>query len=190
MVYLPYMQGPVGPTNLTVRTAGDPEKMADTLWNEAHRQISLLRWRGATTQARLVNGTIAQDRMLAQLSGAFGLAGALLVLLGLFGLTAYEVSRRTVEVGVRIALGAHASDVVRLVLGRAVLLVGCGVVLGMSAAVALMRVLERLVYGVRALEPASLLPPALMLLAVGAAAAYCPARKAASVDPAATLREG
>jgi predicted permease len=189
IVYLPYMQGPIGATNLTIRTAGDPEKMADTLWNEAHRQAPLLRYRGVTTQARLVNGTIAHDRMLAQLSGAFGFAGALLVSLGLFGLTAYEVSRRTAELGVRIALGAQPRNVVRLVVGRAVLLVGCGVGLGMASEVAVMRITERLVYGVRATEPASLLVPAVMLLAIGAAAAYWPARRAASVDPVAVLRE-
>jgi ABC-type antimicrobial peptide transport system permease subunit len=179
----------MGGTHLTIRTAGDPEKMAETLWNEAHRQVPLLRYRGVTTQARLVNGTIAQDRMLAELSGAFGLAGALLVSLGLFGLTAYEVSRRTAELGVRIALGAQRSNVVRLVVSRAVLLVGCGVGLGMAAAVALMRITERLAYDVRATEPASLLVPALTLVAVGAAAAYWPARRAASVDPVAALRE-
>ncbi|HEY1341830.1 MAG TPA: ABC transporter permease [Bryobacteraceae bacterium] len=189
IVYLPYMQGLIDGANLTVRTAGDPEKMADTLWNEAHRQAPLLRYRGITTQARLVDGTIAQDRMLAELSGAFGFAGALLVSLGLFGLTAYEVSRRTAELGVRIALGAQRSHVVRLVVGRAVLLVCCGAGIGMAAAAALMRVSERLVYGVRATEPASLLVPWLMLVAVGATAAYWPARRAASVDPATALRE-
>jgi predicted permease len=189
IVYLPYMQGPVEGTNLVIRTAGDSEKMADTLWNEAHRQVPLLRWRGVTTQARLVNGTIAQDLMLAQLSGAFGFAGALLVSLGLFGLTAYEVSRRTSELGLRIALGAQRSDVVRLIVRRAVLLVGCGVGIGMASAVALMRIVERLVFAVRATEPASLLLPALALLAIGAAAAYGPARRAACVDPVTALRE-
>jgi len=189
IVYLPYMQGPIEGTNLTVRTAGEPEKMAETLWNEAHRRFPLLRYGGVTTQAQLVNGTIAQDRMLAQLSGIFGFAGALLVSLGLFGLTAYEVSRRTAELGVRIALGAQRSNLVRLVVGRAVLLVGCGATIGMASAVAVMRITERLVYGVRAMELASLLPPALILLAVGATAAYWPAREAASVDPVAALRE-
>lgn len=189
IVYLPYMQRPIEGANLAIRTVGDPEKIAETLWNEVHRQVPVLRYRGVTTQARLVNGTIAQDRMLARLSGAFGFAGALLVSLGLFGLTAYEVSRRTAELGVRIALGAQPSNIVRLVMGRAILLVGYGVGLGIVASVALMRITERLVYGVRAMEPASLLLPALMLLAVGAAAAQWPARRAASVDPISALRE-
>lgn len=188
IVYLPYLQGPVG-GNLTIRTTGDPEKMADALWNEAHRLVPLLRYRGVTTQARLVNGTIAQDRMMAQLSGAFGVTGALLVSLGLFGLTAYEVSRRTGELGVRIALGARRLNVIRLVVGRAVLLVCAGVGVGIIGSWALMRVAERLVYATRATEPASLLLPGLMLIVVGAAAAYWPARRAASVDPATALRQ-
>ncbi len=188
IVYLPYTQGSIEGANLAIRTVGDPGKMADTLWNEAHRQFPLLRYRGVTTQAQLVNGTIAQDRMLAQISGVFGFAGAFLVSLGLFGLTAYEVSRRTAELGIRIALGAKPSNVVRLVVGRAVLLVGCGVGLGMAAAIALMRVVERLVFGVRATEPLSLILPAFTLLAIGVTAAYLPARRAASVDPATVLR--
>jgi len=126
--------------------------------------------------------------MLAELSGIFGLAGALLVSLGLFGLMAYEVSRRTAELGVRIAFGAQRWNVVRLVVGRAVLLVGAGAIVGTASALAVMRAAERLVYGVRAMELASLLPPAVILLAMGAAAACLPARRAASVDPAATLR--
>jgi ABC-type antimicrobial peptide transport system permease subunit len=189
IVYLPHTQAPIEGTNLAIRTTGDPEKMADALWKEAHREVPLLRYRGVTTQSKLVNATIAQDRMLAELSGAFGFAGALLVSLGLFGLTAYEVSRRTAELGVRIALGAQRSNVVRLVVGRAVVLVACGVAAGMTLAVLLMRVSERLVYGVRATEPTSLLLPALILLAIGGTAAYLPARRAASVDPVVALRD-
>jgi predicted permease len=189
IVYLPHLQKPMEDANLIVRTIGDPERMANLLWNVAQRQAPVLRYHGATTQARLVNGTTAPDRMLAQLSGAFGLAGALLVTVGLFGLTAYDVSRRTAELAIRIALGAQPSSVVRQMVWRAVLLVGCGVGLGMIAAVALMRITERLVYGVRSTEAASLLIPALMLLAIGGAAAYVPARRAASVDPITALRE-
>jgi ABC-type antimicrobial peptide transport system permease subunit len=141
-----------------------------------------------TTQTKLVNASIAQDRMLAELSGIFAFAGALLVSLGLFGLTAYEVSRRTAELGVRIALGAQRSNVMRLVVGRAILLTGCGAGAGMALAFAVMRIAERLVFGVRAMDAASLVPPMAILLAIGSAAAYLPARRAASVDPASTLR--
>ncbi|PYR92667.1 MAG: hypothetical protein DMF84_12040 [Acidobacteria bacterium] len=79
IVYLPALQvpGPVGNPSLAIRTTGDPQRMADLLWTEAHNEVADLRWRGAGTQAQLVDGTIAQDRMLAQLSGAFGLTANL-----------------------------------------------------------------------------------------------------------------
>jgi predicted permease len=188
IVYIPYRQRPMEDANLVIRTTGDPERMSETLWNEIHRQNPVLRYRGATTQARLINGTIAPDRMLAQLSGAFGFAGALLVSLGLFGLTAYDVSRRTAELAIRIALGAQPSGVIRPMVWRAILVVACGAGIGMFAAVALMRIAQRLVYGVRAADPASLLIPAVALIAIGAVAAYWPARRVGSVDPAVVLR--
>lgn len=189
IVYLPYLQGPLEGAYLTIRTVGDPMKMVRTLWTEAHEAAPLLRYRGATTQDQLVDGTIAQDRMLAQLSAAFGVAGALLVLLGLFGVTAYEVSRRNAELGIRIALGAQRSSIIRLVVGRAVLLVGCGVLVGLTSAAGVMRLAQGLVYGVRAFDASNLLLPAMALLIIGAAAAYWPARRAASIDPVAAVRE-
>jgi ABC-type antimicrobial peptide transport system permease subunit len=162
--------------------------MAGLLSGERRREAPVLRIRRVVTQAQLVDGATAQDRMLAQLSGAFGLAGALLVCLGLFGVTAYDVSRRTAEFGIRIALGAQPSSVARMVVRHAIVLVGSGVGFGMVCSVAVTRIAERLVFGVRALDAASLLPPALMLLAIGVAAAYVPARRAASADPATALR--
>ena len=190
MVYLPYLQAPdpLGGANIAVRTAANPQQMADLLWKEARGESPHLRFQGATTQARLVEGTIAQDRMLAQLSSFFGLAAAALVCLGLYGLTAYEVSRRTAEIGVRIALGAQRRDVLRLVLGRSMALVGSGVALGLGGGVGLSRLVESLLFGVRGTDMVTLLLAAAMLLGVGAAAAYWPARRAASVDPITSLR--
>ena len=191
IIYLAALQvpGPVisGP-NLAIRTARDPETMADLLWKEAHGEVADLRWRGATTQAHLVEGTIARDRMLAQLSGAFSFTAILLVCLGLYGLTAYEVSRRTAEIGVRLALGAQRSDVVRLFVGRSMMLVTSGVVAGVAGAAALARLVESLLFGVRSSDAATLVASAAMLLIVGAAAAYWPARRASRLNPIATLR--
>jgi ABC-type antimicrobial peptide transport system permease subunit len=190
IIYLPALQepGPIVGANLAIRTAGDPERLADPLWKEARSEVSELRWRGATTQAQLVEGTIAQDRMLAQLSGAFGLTAMVLVCLGLYGLTAYEVSRRTTEIGVRLALGAQRADVVRLVVGRSMLLVTSGVLIGLAGAAALGRMVESLVFGVRSSDAVTLVGSAMILLITGAAAAYWPARRAARLNPLATLR--
>jgi predicted permease len=190
IIYLPALQhpGPAGKPNLAIRTAGDPERMADLLWNEAHSEVPDLRWRGAGTQARLVEGTIAQDRMLAQLSGVFGLTGVLLVCLGLYGLTAYDVSRRTAEIGVRVALGAQRTDVMRLIVGRSLLLAAIGVVIGLGGCAALGRLVESLLFGVRSSDAVTFVASAVLLLTVGAAAAYLPARRAARLNPIAALR--
>jgi macrolide transport system ATP-binding/permease protein len=190
MIYLPALQepGPAGGPNLAIRTAGDPEKMADVLWKDARKEAAALRWRGVTTQARLVEGTIARDRMLAQLSGAFSLTALLLVCLGLYGLTAYEVSQRTAEIGVRLALGAQRTDVVRLFVGRSMMLVTSGVVAGLAGAAVLARLVESLLFGVRSSDAMTLVASAAMMLIVGAAAAYWPARRVSLLNPIATLR--
>jgi predicted permease len=190
MVYLPYLQAPGPPAwaKIAVLTAAHPQEMTNLLWKEAGGESPHLRFAGATTQARLVEGTIAQDRMLAQLSVFFGLAAAALVCLGLYGLTAYEVSRRTAEIGVRIALGAQRRNVLLLVLGRSMALVGTGVALGLGAGVGLARLVESLLFGVRGTDAVTLLLAAAVLLGVGAAAAYWPARRAVSADPITSLR--
>lgn len=190
IIYLPALQhpGPVSKPSLAIRTTGDPQKMADVLWKAAHSEVADLRWRAAGTQAQLVEGTIAHDRMLAQLSGAFALTAMVLVCLGLYGLTAYEVSRRTTEIGVRLALGAQRIDVVRLFVGRSMILVAIGVLVGLGGAAALGRLIESLLFGVRGSDVVTLAASAAMLLTVGAAAAYVPARRAARLNPIATLR--
>ncbi|MPY88281.1 MAG: FtsX-like permease family protein [Luteitalea sp.] len=190
IVYLPYLQvpGQLGSANIAVRTAANPEMMADLLWKEVRDESPYLRLGGTTTQARLVEGTIAQDRMLAQLSGFFGLTAAVLVSMGLYGLTAYDVSRRTAEIGVRIALGAQPYDVVRLVLSHSMVLVASGVALGLAAALALARLVETLLFGVHSTDVITLALSASLLLGVGASAAYWPARRAAGLDPIASLR--
>ena len=103
-------------------------------------------------------------------------------------MTAYEVSRRTAEIGVRLALGAQRSDVVRLFVGRSMMLVTSGVVAGVAGAAALARLVESLLFGVRSSDAATLVASAAMLLIVGAAAAYWPARRASRLNPIATLR--
>jgi len=190
IIYLPALQGP-GPmtvTNLAIRTTGEPERMADVLWKEARSEVPDLRWRAAATQAQLVEGTIARDRMLAQLSGAFSVTAIVLVCIGLYGLTAYEVSRRRAEIGVRLALGARVTDVTRLFVGRSIPLIAAGVLIGLAGAIMLRGLLESLLFGVTGSDAVSFAASAAMIMAVGAAAAYWPARRAAQLNPVATLR--
>ena len=190
MVYLPAFQVPDAPgdANVAVRTTGSADRMADLLWNEARKESASLSLGGATTQARLVAATIAQDRMLAQLSACFGAAGALLVCLGLYGVTAYDVSRRTAEIAVRMALGAQRSDMIRSVVGGAVSKVSIGIALGLGAAVLLARFVQSLLFGVDGTDLLTLGSTSAILLIIGAAAAYWPARRACAIAPIEALR--
>jgi predicted permease len=190
MVYLSALQtpGPMEAANVAVRTSGDAEAMTETLWKAARTENAALRLGGVTTQARLVSGSIAQDWMLAQLSGFFGFTAAALVCLGLYGLTAYDVARRSSEIGIRLALGAQHTDVVRMVVGRSLRLVVVGVAIGLGAALLLGRVVERLLFGVRGTDPSTVVLSAALLLTVGVLAAYGPARRAARVNPLASVR--
>jgi predicted permease len=189
IVYLSYLQAPdAAGGHFAIRTATDAEHMADTLWKQASVESRALRLGNTTTQARLVDATIAQDRLLAQLSAAFGIAAACLVCLGLYGLTAYDVSRRRKEIGLRMALGAQRNEVVHSVVRDAVLLVGIGVVVGLGAAAALAQLVESLLFGVRSTDWPTFAGAAVLLIAIGAVAAYWPARRAARVDPMMALR--
>jgi predicted permease len=190
MIYLPALQvpDPISTANLAIRTSAAPEAMADLLWKEARDEVRDLRWRAVTTQARLVDGTIAQDRMLAQLSAVFGFTAMALAGLGLYGLTAYEVSKRTAEVGVRLALGASRADVVRLIAGRSMLLVAGGVAVGVGAAALLSRFIESLLFGVRGTDIGSLGTAAVLVLTTGLAGSLWPARRAARLNPTRLLR--
>jgi predicted permease len=189
-IYLPALQepGPIAEPNLAIRTAGDPLSMADALWKTALSEVPDLRWRGVTTQQRLVEGSIAPERMLAQLSGVIGVTALVLVCVGLYGLTAYEVARRTREIGMRLALGAQRRHIVSLMVGRSLILVACGLGVGLAAAAGLSRLVKGLLFGVRSSDVVTLVAAATLLLAVGALAAYWPTRRAALLDPVATLR--
>src|SRR5262249_39579780 len=134
---------------IAVRTTQNPMDMDDLLRKDAQAENPRIQFRGVTTQAQLVNGTIAQDRMLAELSGFFGFAAAALVCLGLYGITTYEAGRRTAEIGVRIALGASSGNVMRLVMGRSLILVAGGIAVGLGMALLLTRPIESLLFGVR-----------------------------------------
>lgn len=190
MIFLPALQapGPFEGTNIEVRTPGNPEKMAGVLWNVAKAESPYLRFEGFTTQQELVSGTITQDRMLAEIAGFFGIFASILVCLGLYGLTAYQVSRRTAEIGLRIALGAQRRDVLLMVLKSSMVLVAAGSALGLCVAFALARTVQSLLFNVHAMDIVTLITTPALLVSIGAAAAYWPARRAAQLDPKEALR--
>jgi putative ABC transport system permease protein len=137
-----------------------------------------------------VGASMRRERIVAMLSGFFGFLALFLAGLGLYGVTSYAVIRRRTEIGVRMALGADAAGVVRLVLGKVGLLLGLGIALGALISLWLSRFVEGLVFGMPPRDPATLVGAAAVLVAVGLLAAGLPARRASRIDPATVLREG
>jgi predicted permease len=139
--------------------------------------------------AQQVDESLAADRVLAILSGFFGAVALLLAGLGLYGVTAYAVARRRIEIGIRMAIGAAPADVVRMVLSRVSLLVGVGVVAGAGVSVWASTFLASLLYGLEPRDPGTLVASAAILAAVGVLAGWLPAWRASRVDPAEVLRQ-
>jgi putative ABC transport system permease protein len=137
----------------------------------------------------VVDESLAQDRLVAVLASFFGVLALLLAGLGLYGVTAYAVARRRGEIGIRMALGAQAAGVVRLVLSRVAVLVGVGVVIGVGASLWASRFVASLLYGLAPHDPATFVGAAFMLAAVAVLAAWIPACRASRIDPAEVLRE-
>jgi ABC-type antimicrobial peptide transport system permease subunit len=140
------------------------------------------------TMAAQVDESLSTDRLLATLSAAFAGLALLLAVIGLYGVMAYAVARRTREIGVRIALGAARADVLRLVLGESVLLVSAGIALGLPSAWAASKLIAAFLYGLTPREPAVYAAVTVLLAVVALVAAYLPARRAARIEPAITLR--
>ena len=127
-------------------------------------------------------------RMGALFGGTMGLLGLLLALVGIYGVVSYAASQRTQEIGVRMALGASRSDILRLVLGRGLILVGIGVVVGLVAAASVSRLVSNLLFGISAVDPVTFILVPLALTAMAILASYVPAFRATRIDPAAALR--
>jgi putative ABC transport system permease protein len=148
----------------------------------------------ASLRSRPLAAPVASDfvreRLLAILSAFFGALALIVAGIGLYGMTSYAVGRRRTEIGIRMALGADAAGVVRLVLGRVATLLALGIGIGTLISLWASRFVGSLLYGVGPRDPISIIAAALVLTAIGALAAWLPARQAARVDPATVLREG
>lgn len=183
---LPHFGGRASMT-LFVRTASDPLSMADavrrTIWDVNPDQPAEV-----STMSRVVSTTVAQPRFLTVLLGSFASLAMVLAMLGVYGVTAYEVSRRTHDVGVRIALGARTPHVLKWIFGQEALPILAGVAIGVVAARALVTTLSALLYGVEAADPLTFMTVPFALAALGLLAIYVPARRATRVDPMVALR--
>ena len=136
----------------------------------------------------MIDGSILRERLMATLSGFFGLLALVLACIGLYGILSYGVASRTNEIGIRMALGAKSRDVLWLILREAVWLVLIGVAVGLPMIIATSRLVSTLLYGLKPTDPTSLVLAALVLFVVAMGAGYIPARRATRVDPMVALR--
>jgi ABC-type antimicrobial peptide transport system permease subunit len=140
------------------------------------------------TQQEQIDQLLTNERIFAHLTLAFGVLALILASIGIYGILAYSVSRRTNEIGIRMALGARAAQVMRMVLGEAGWMIAIGIVAGLGAALALGRVITSMLYGLKAWDPPTLAGAAGVLALVALAASWIPARRAAGIDPMKALR--
>jgi predicted permease len=187
-VFVPYAARPYRSMALFVRTRTEPRAQKDAV-RRVLREVepSLATW-DVRTMEEVRAATTFEQRFFGQLMGAFAAVALLLASLGVYGVLAHAVGRRTRELGVRLALGARPFDVVRLVLSEGAALGALGIVLGLALAPAVAAALSGVLYGVEPLEPAALALLSATLLAVVVAASVLPARRAAAVDPSLSLR--
>jgi predicted permease len=188
-VYQPYMQGTPRGMNVILRTAGDPSALIESVRTAVRRVDRELPITNIATQTEQIERRFAQERLFANAYVLFGALALTLASIGLFGLMSYNVSRRTNEIGIRMALGAGRRVIVRMVLRESVLVVAVGIAIGLAVALLAGSLVTTVLYGLAPTDPATLTFAAALIVAVTLAAAYVPARRAARVDPMVALRQ-
>jgi len=185
---LPYWQWSPSEVSLVVRTAGDPRTAASDLRKTIRRvdiQIAIPR---EETLREILSAAVAPRRFLTWLGVLFAVSATVLAALGLYGVISLSVTRRRHEIGIRMALGANVSDVLRMVIIKGMKVAVTGLVLGLACAYALTRLMASILYGVRPSDPAAFGTVCVILAAVALLGSYIPARRATKVDPMVALR--
>jgi putative ABC transport system permease protein len=187
--YLPYLQTPERSMTFVARTSlNNPTALGAALRQSLKVPDKDLYIPEMKTMDELRAGSVAQRRFSTLLLGVFACVALLLALVGIYGVMAYSVTRRTHEIGLRIALGAQAADVLKLVVGQGMFLALLGVVVGLAASFMLTRMMANMLYEVSATDPVIFAGIALLLTSVAFIACYLPARRATKVDPMIALR--
>ena len=187
-LYLPIAAEPSPGMSLVLRTTVAPETLGGAVRAAVRELDADQPVAQVQTLEQVVSTYLSNSRFDTLLLGLFGLLSLLLAMAGVFGFLSYVVSQRTRELGLRVALGARQSDVLRLVLRQSLTLAGAGAAAGVLAATALTRLLESQLHGVEPVDPLSFGAVVLVLLGVSLVASWVPARRAARVDPLTTLR--
>jgi putative ABC transport system permease protein len=187
-VYAPLGQSPLGSMSFIVRTQVDPLTVAAAARKTIAEMDKDLPVYGLETLEHYVAQTYITHQLLTLLLGIFAALAPALATVGLYGVISYSASQRTHEIGVRMALGAEKSDVLKMVIGQGLKPALIGVGIGIAGALALTRFLSSLLYGVKPTDPLTFIAVSLILIAVALVACYIPARRAAKVDPIVALR--
>jgi putative ABC transport system permease protein len=186
--YLPYLQSPCDSMQLAIRTAGDPDSIISAVCAQVRAVDPDQPLYHVATLEQTLSESLAPRRFNMLLLGIFAGIALTLAAVGIYGVMASSVTQRTHEIGIRMALGAQKSDVLRMVVGQGLRLALVGIAIGIAGALALTRFLSSLLYGVKPTDPLTFVAIALILLGVALIACYIPARRAMKVDPMVALR--
>jgi predicted permease len=187
-IYLPYNQAAAGAMHLLARTEGDPTQLIEAARQAVWSVDPQLAIYSARTMETILANSTWQRRLWGVSFGVFAVLALALAAVGIFGVMSYLVGQRTREIGIRMAIGAQGRDVLRLVIGQGLKLVGAGVAIGLIVALAMTRVMASLLFGVSATDPMTFASVALLLIIVAFLACWIPARRAAKTDPMVALR--
>jgi ABC-type antimicrobial peptide transport system permease subunit len=188
--FLPFAQQTEvgGSLNYLIRTRLSPEMIVPSLRKVVQQQDADLPMINVRTQEQQIAATTQQERIFVAMTSSFGMLALALSSVGIYGVMAYSVANRTNEIGIRLALGAQPHQVLAMILREATWVSLAGIAVGLVAALVLARLIKSMLYGLQPADPICLISGALLLIAVGLAASWLPARRAASVQPMEALR--
>jgi ABC-type antimicrobial peptide transport system permease subunit len=191
IIYFPFAQGAIGPVedmSYEIRTTRNPLGYVDAVRDIVRRADSRLTISQVTTQSALIDREINQQITLARLCTIFAVLGLTIACVGLYASTSYSIIRRTSEIGIRMALGAQRSQVIRMVLGEIVLLLAAALAISVPVSLAATKVIESFLFGMKRNDPLTLSLAVATLAVAAVFAGYLPARKASRIDPMRALR--
>ena len=187
-MYMPQLQNPAATMTLVVRSTSNPQPLIAAVRQKTAEIDPDLPFSNVASMNEVVSASVAQPRLTTQFTGFFAALALLLTAVGVYGVLAYSVTQRIHEMGIRMALGASRSEILKMVVGQGMKLVAFGLILGLVVSLAVTRLLATLLFGTSARDPLTFAAVTLLLLVVALFAAYIPARRASLVDPIVALR--
>jgi ABC-type antimicrobial peptide transport system permease subunit len=189
VTYVPLWQQPSNSMYLVARTSSAPENLANAIMREIHAVVPAAPVYGVRTMDDRLRDSLARQRFSTIMLGAFALFALILATVGVYGVISYLVSQGTHDIGIRIALGAPRTGILRLIVRQGMELAGMGIAAGLAGALLLTRLMSSLLFGVSATDALTFTAVAVVLALVALLASFVPARRATRLDPLAALRD-